>query len=62
MSKTLFECFLAYYEYVFVYVFGVNSFFFDLFIVNFEQISNLDLLLFVIRFVLSPEEAARDAL
>ena len=48
MSKTLFECFLVYYEHVFVYAFAV--------------ISNLDLLLSVINFVLCPEEAARGAL
>ena len=41
--------------------FWCYNFFFDTFIVNFKQVSNLDLLLSVISFVLSPEEAARGA-
>ena len=64
MSKTLFKCFLVYYEHVFVYcdVFAVKISFFEVFIVNFKQTSHLDLLLSVIRFVLSPEEATRGVL
>ena len=38
------------------------DFFFEVFLVNFKQILDLDLLLSVIRFVLSPEEATRGVL
>ena len=62
MSKTLFECFLVYYEHVFVYVFAVTTSFSMSLSVNFKEISNLDQVLSVISFVLSPEEAARAAL
>ena len=46
MNMSLFTAMLLFYD-----------FFFDVFIVNFKQISHLDLLLSVISFVLSPEEA-----
>ena len=64
MFKTSFKCFLVYYEHVFVYfeLFAVTIFFFNVFIVSFKQISHLDLLLSVISFVLSPEEATRGVL
>ena len=63
MSKTLFECFLVYYEHVFVYVFAVTTSFSMplLSILNRFQ-TLIDLLLSVINFVLSPEEPARGPL
>ena len=57
MSKTLFEWFLVHYEHIFVYCFCCYNFFLDVFFVKFKQISNLDLFLSVISFVLSLEEA-----
>ena len=59
MSKTLSKCFLVYYEHVFVTAtFLLLQFLFQCFYCQFfEQISNLDLLLSGISFVLNPEEA-----
>ena len=51
MNMSLFTAMLLFYD-----------FFFDVFIVNFKQISHLDLLLSDISFVLSPEEATRGVL
>ena len=59
MSKTLFKCFLVYYG---VQCFCSYDFFCEVFIVNFKQISRLDLLLSVIGFVLSSDEATRGVL
>ena len=47
---------------LFTAMFLLLRFFFNVFIVNFERISHLDLLLSVISFVLSPEEATRDVI
>ena len=59
MSKYLFKCFLVYYEHVFVYcdVFAITISFSMSLLSIFEQISHLDLLLSVISFALSPQEA-----
>ena len=47
---------------LFTAMFLLLRFFFNVFIVNFERISDLDPLLSVISFVLSPEEATRDVI